>query len=74
MNEQAIVDYAMQSGAVWAGIEKIALHETRRGVSIFFPSEHDAIEFCYHVRGWLKENLFRGCEVTRQEEFVLIWL
>ena len=74
MSEQAIVDFAMQCGATWAGAEKMALHETRRGVSIFFPSEHDAIEFCYNVRGWLKDNLYRGCQVTREQEFVLIWL
>jgi hypothetical protein len=75
MNDpQMIVDHAMQCGAIWAGIDNLALHKDRKAVAISFPHSHDAEEFVYHVWHWLDDHGFEGLQVTHDEEFVLVWL
>ena len=75
MNDpQQIVDHAMQCGAIFAGVDNLALHKDRKAVAISFPSEHDAIEFVYYIWDWLDDHGFGGLQVTHDEEFVLIWL
>ena len=71
---QQIVNYAMQCGAVWAGIELVSLHKMRESVNVSFSSEHDAIEFSYYVQDWLHDMGFDKLPITREQEFVMIWL
>ena len=73
MSEQRIVDLAMQCGTVWAGLENLALHKDRKGVAIFFADEHDAQEFSFYAQDWLHDEGY-SCKITRNEDFVLIWL
>lgn len=65
---QNLVDLARQCGAVWAGIEPLALHRDRNAVSCSFSSEFEAEEFTYFVRN------FVDYKITRDQDFVLIWL
>lgn len=73
MNEKQIVDLANSCGAIWAGIETLALSKDRRAVAASFHSVHDAEEFCIHARGWLDDREMYN-NITREQEFVLIWL
>lgn len=68
MNEKQIVDFAMQCGATWAGVERIALTKNLLGVACNFSSEFDAEEFVCYARDFIDNK------ITRDEEFVLIWL
>jgi hypothetical protein len=68
MNEKQIVDFAMQCGASWAGIERIALTKDLRGVACSFPSEFDAENFVVYACDFIDNK------ITREQEFVLIWL
>lgn len=75
MNDpQRIIDYAMQCGAIYAGIDNLALHKDRKAIAISFPSAFDAQEFSYYIHDWLDERDFPEMPVTYDEEFVLIWL
>ena len=71
---QQIVNYAMQCGAYWAGIELVALHKMRESVNVSFGNDNDAIEFCYYVQDWLHDMGFGELPITREQEFVMIWL
>ena len=75
MNDpKMIIDYAMQCGAIYAGVDNLALHKDRKAIAASFPHSHDAEEFVYHVWQWLDDRGFEGLQVTHDEEFVLIWL
>jgi|LakMenEpi03Aug12_release.lakeMendotaPanAssembly.Ray.scaffolds.fasta_scaffold51869_9 hypothetical protein len=75
MNDpQMIVDHAMQCGAIWAGIDNLALHKDRKAVAVSFSSTHDAQEFVYYIHDWLDEHNFPDLPVSYDEEFVLVWL
>ena len=69
MNPVDIIDLAMRNGAVWAGVEPIGLMKKDcYGVAISFPGEFTAEEFMYNYGHDL------GHHVTRDQEFVLVWL
>ena len=68
MNEKQIIDFAMGCGASFAGVEQIALTRGLMGVACGFPSEFDAEEFVCYARDYIDNK------ITRDEEFVLIWL
>ena len=69
MNEKQIVDFAMQCGATWAGVERIALTKNKQGIACSFSSDFDAENFMVYARD-------KGIDypMTRELEFVLIWL
>lgn len=70
---ERIANMATNCGAVWAGVEKLALSKDRYAVAASFHSEHDAEEFCIYAREWLRErDMFNN--ISRDLEFVLIWL
>jgi hypothetical protein len=71
---QQIVNLALQCGASFAGIEPLALHKNRNAVACGFSSDHDAHEFCCYVRDYLWDMGFDELPITREQEFVLIWL
>jgi len=68
MNEKQIVDFAMQCGATWAGVERIALTKNKQGIACSFSSDFDAENFMVYARDFIDNK------ITRDEEFVLIWL
>jgi hypothetical protein len=75
MQAGKIVDYAMECGAIWAGVEPVALlRPGKMGVHISFPSDHEAVEFCYYVRDWLHDEDITVVDISREQEFVLIRL
>lgn len=65
---QDLVGLARQCGAVWAGVEPMALHRDRKGVACSFLTEFDAEEFVCFARNFI------DYKITREQEFVLIWL
>jgi len=69
MNGQQIVDFAIACGASWAGLERIALTKNKQGVACSFSSEFDAENFMVYAR-----DMGINHKITREQEFVLIWL